>query len=86
MRMRGISPLRNGVAYVECALVPLMSCAVSIGEDLSAAALARGLGGPAKRTNVCSIGFGVADVAALAVSIAATAALAARLVLPGAIA
>ena len=86
MRMRGISPLRNGTAFLECALVPLMSCAVSIGEDLSAAALARGLGGPAKRTNVCSIGFGVADVAALAVSIAATAALAASLVLPGAIA
>ena len=80
MRMRGISPLRNGTAFLECALVPLMSCAVSIGEDLSAAALARGLGGPAKRTNVCSIGFGVADVAALAVSIAATAALAASLV------
>ena len=86
MHMRGISPLRNGTAFLECALVLLMSCAVSIGEDLSAAALARGLGGPAKRTNVCSIGFGVADVAALAVSIAATAALAASLVLPGAIA
>ncbi len=34
--------------------------------------------GLAKRTNICSIGFGLADVAALAVSIAATAALACR--------
>lgn len=86
MRMRGISPLRNGVAYVECALVPLMSCAVSIGEDLSAAALARGLGGPVKRTNVCAIGFGATDVAVIAVSAAATALLAASLAFPGAIA
>lgn len=86
MRMRGISPLRNGVAYLECALVPLMSCAVSIGEDLSAAALARGLGGPAKRTNVCAIGFGALDIAVIAVSAAATAALAGSLAFPGVIA
>ena len=86
LRMRGISPLRNGVAYLECALVPLMSCAVSIGEDLSAAALARGLGGPAKRTNVCAIGFGALDIAAIAVSAAATAALAGSLAFPGVIA
>lgn len=86
MRMRGISPLRNGVTCVECALVPLMSCAVSIGEDLSAAALARGLGGPVKRTNVCAIGFGATDVAAIAASAAATALLAASLTFPGAIA
>lgn len=86
MRMRGISPLRNGVAYVECALVPLMSCAVSIGEDLSAAALARGLGGPVKRTNVCTIGLGATDVVVIAVSAAATAVLAASLAFPGAIA
>ena len=86
MRMRGISPLKNGIVYIECALVPLMSCAVSIGEDLSAAALARGLGGPVRRTNVCAIGFGALDVAVIAVSTAATAALAASFAFPGVVA
>lgn len=86
MRMRGISPLKNGAAYIEYALVPLMSCAVSIGEDLSAAALARGLGGPVKRTNVCAIGFGALDIVVIAVSAAATAALAGSLAFPGAVA
>ncbi len=46
MRMRGITPISRGIAYAENCLVPLMSCAVSIGEDLSAAALARGSARP----------------------------------------
>lgn len=86
MRMRGISPLKNGASYIEYALVPLMSCAVSIGENLSAAALARGLGGPVKRTNVCAIGFGALDIVVIVVSAAATAALAGNLAFPGAVA
>lgn len=86
MRMRGISPLRNGLAWIEYALVPLMSCAVSIGEDLSASALARGLAGPERRTNICRIGFAPRDVACMIVALAATALLAASLAFPGAFA
>ena len=60
------------VSLVEYRLVPLISCAVQIGEDLSAASLTRGLGAPVRRTNICDIGFGAADVvvwAACAVSV-----------------
>ena len=32
-----------------------------IGEELSAAALTRGLGSPTKRTNICKIGFNMID-------------------------
>lgn len=62
MRMRGIQAggKRPG-ALLEYRLVPLLMCTVKIGEELSAAALTRGLGKPVKRTNICSIGFGAAD-------------------------
>ena len=86
MRMRGITPLSRGIAYAENCLVPLMSCAVSIGEDLSAAALARGLGAPWPRTNTGNIGFTPVDAAVIAASLAATATLALGLVFPEAIA
>ena len=86
MRMRGITPISRGIAYAENCLVPLMSCAVSIGEDLSAAALARGLGAPWPRTNTGNIGFTPVDAAVIAASLAATATLALGLVFPEAIA
>lgn len=60
MRMRGIaggSAWRNPVGMLEHRAVPLMICVVKIGEELSAAALTRGLGNPVKRTNICEIGF-----------------------------
>lgn len=63
MRMRGIR--RGGMkfgAMLEYRLVPLLMCSVKIGEELSAAALTRGLGKPLKRTNICRIGFGVIDL------------------------
>lgn len=65
MKMRGIRvggkhPLR----MIEYRLVPLMVSVVKIGDELSAAALSRGLGAPGKRTNVCEVGFHVQDVAA----------------------
>lgn len=85
LRMRGVTPLSNGVAYIEHCLVPLMSCAVQIGEDLSAAALTRGLGAPIPRTNVCRIGFHAQDAVCIALSLAATALLAASLFVPGAV-
>lgn len=86
MRMRDITPISRGASYVENCLVPLMSCAVSIGEDLSAAALARGLGAPWPRTNTGSVGFALVDAAVIAVSLVATAALTLSLAFPEAIA
>lgn len=39
-----------------------MICSVKIGEELSAAALTRGLGAPVNRTNICQIGLGLLDI------------------------
>ena len=61
MKMRGI---RFG-GMLEYRLVPLMVSVVKIGDELSAAALTRGLGAPVKRTNVCQIGFHVQDLIAI---------------------
>jgi energy-coupling factor transport system permease protein len=63
MRMRGISLAGgNPLAMLEYRLVPMMICCVKIGEELSAAALTRGLGAPVKRTNLGKIGFHVQDI------------------------
>lgn len=63
MRMRGIRfGGKNPFLMIEYRLVPLMVSVVKIGDELSAAALTRGLGAPVKRTNVCTIGFHVQDV------------------------
>lgn len=71
MRMRGIG-FGGGklLKMVEYRLVPLLFSCISIGDELSAAAVTRGLGAPVKRTNVCEIGFHVKDFAVLAVTIA----------------
>lgn len=62
MKMRGIQLGSVGIAkMIEYRLVPLMACCVKIGEELSAAALTRGLGGEVKRTNICRIGFNIQD-------------------------
>lgn len=62
MKMRGIVlGGKNPGKFVEYRLVPLLTCSVKIGEELSAAALTRGLGGNVRRTNVCEIGFGIQD-------------------------
>ncbi len=62
MLMRGVSFGGGNVGkMLEYRLVPLMTCSVKIGEELSAAALTRGLGGSVRRTNVCRIGFHLAD-------------------------
>lgn len=42
-------------------LIPLLFSSVNIGDELSAAAVTRGLGAPVKRTNVCDIGFHACD-------------------------
>ena len=49
----------------------MMICCVKIGEELSAAALTRGLGGPVKRTNICKIGFHAQDILLLTVCLGA---------------
>lgn len=66
MRMRGLrlrpDVIRKPMAMLEYRLVPLLMCSVKIGDELSAASLTRGLGSPVKRTNICRIGFGIADI------------------------
>lgn len=63
MRMRGIS-MGGGkpTKMLEYRVIPTMTCSVKIGEELSAAALTRGLGAPIKRTNICEIGFHFVDL------------------------
>ena len=39
-----------------------LTCSVKIGEELSAAAITRGLGAPVKRTNICQLKFNFAYV------------------------
>lgn len=62
MRLRGIGFQKGPVAMAEYRLVPLIVSLVKIGDELSAAAVTRGLGGQEKRTNYCKIGFRVADI------------------------
>lgn len=69
MKMRGITTLRSPMKMLEYRIVPLMMSVAKIGEELSAAALTRGLGAPRKRTNICEIGFGPLDVLFAIVSI-----------------
>lgn len=45
----------------EFRIVPMLICSVRIGEDLSAAAVTRGLGSGVRRTNICRIGFHLFD-------------------------
>ncbi len=75
MRMRGVR-FGGGKAgsILEYRMVPMMICSVKIGEELSAAALTRGLGGPVKRTNICKIGFRAQDIVLLLICLGAFAA------------
>ena len=52
----------KALQMIEYRMIPMMTCSVKIGQELSAASLTRGLGGPDKRTNICKIGFGWCDV------------------------
>ena len=52
----------KALQMIEYRMIPMMTCSVKIGQELSAASLTRGLGGPGKRTNICKIGFGFWDV------------------------
>lgn len=62
MRMRGIRfGGKNVFKMLEYRFIPMITCSVRVGEELSASALARGLASPIKRTNICTIGFHVVD-------------------------
>ena len=66
MRMRGIHlGGAKATRVLEYQLVPMMTSTVRIGEELSASALTRGLGGPVRRTNICRIGFRAQDLVLL---------------------
>lgn len=56
MKMRDIVLVKSPIKMLEYRLVPLMISVTKIGEELTAAALTRGLS-IEKRTNVCKIGF-----------------------------
>lgn len=57
MVMREVGSIRNPMKMLEYRMVPFLTSIVSIGNDLAASALTRGLNSPVKRTNVCPIGF-----------------------------
>lgn len=65
MRTREVGNLRQPMAMLEYRMVPFMTSIVSIGNDLAASALTRGLSAPVRRTNVCPIGFTWRDGLAL---------------------
>ena len=70
MRMRGITGknfFKHPGAVLEYRIVPLMMSVVTIGNDLSAAALTRGLGNGKKRTSIYKIGFCWKDLALMLV-------------------
>lgn len=69
MKMRGIEVIGDPMKMLEYRIVPLMVSVAKIGEELSAAALTRGLGSPIKRTNICNIGFGVLDIVLISVTV-----------------
>ena len=63
MRMRGIRfDGRHPGKMIEYRLIPFMISVLKIGDELSAAALTRGLGAPIGRTDICSIGFHLQDI------------------------
>jgi len=62
MRMRGISLGGGSVGrMVEYRMIPLLFSCVNIGEELSAAAITRGLGGKVKRTSATELKLRTAD-------------------------
>jgi energy-coupling factor transport system permease protein len=67
MRMRGIRlfslrTLANPFSILEYRLVPLLVSVTKIGDELSIAAVTRGLSPETKRTCVANVGFRVQDL------------------------
>ncbi len=62
MKMRGISFAGgNVIKMLEYRMIPLLFSCVSIGDELSAAAITRGLGGEVKRTSVVELRMNLLD-------------------------
>jgi len=73
MRMRGVMLGGGNVLRMfEFRMIPLLFSCVNIGEELSAAAITRGLGGDAKRSSVIELKLGVADYLLMTFLAAAT--------------
>ena len=63
MKMRGISLGRGSIVkMIEYRMIPLLFSCVNIGDELSAAAITKGLGGKIKRTSVAVLKTGAADI------------------------
>ena len=57
MKLRNVGYWRNPIEMMEYRMVPLLMSLLTIGNELSASALTRGLDTPIQRTNICPIGF-----------------------------
>ncbi|MDR1710739.1 MAG: energy-coupling factor transporter transmembrane protein EcfT [Propionibacteriaceae bacterium] len=74
MDARGLTLRRVGItSWLEYRLVPLIISTVRSGEELSQAALTRGLGRPGRHTRIAKIGFGWLDALLLLASAGAIA-------------
>ena len=63
MKMRGITfGGGNAIKMVEFRMIPLLFSCVNIGDELSAAAITRGLGGKVRRTSVVELKLHVLDI------------------------
>ena len=63
MKMRGIIlGGGNAAGVIEYRMIPLLFSCVNIGDELSAAAVTRGLGGKVKRTSAQMLRIGAADI------------------------
>ena len=73
MRMRGVMLGGGNVLRMfEFRMIPLLFSCVNIGEELSAAAITRGLGGDTKRSSVIELKLGLADYLLMAFLTAST--------------
>lgn len=70
--IRDAMKLRNihGTQKIECLLVPIMISATTTAEELSAAAVTRGIENPAPKTSMIIMKFGIQDFLCLALGIA----------------
>ncbi len=70
MKMRGIAPniigfLKNPIMTIECIYVPLIMGASKVADELSAAAISRGIENPKPRTCMQTINYSVWDAAVI---------------------
>lgn len=61
MKLRDIGSVRKPMEMLEYRMVPFIVSVVTIGNDLSATVLTKGIDAPYKRTNLCKIGFTFRD-------------------------